>query len=917
MSLNTFLGEHRATKDDKTGVSNFTHTSVGNPKGSYYIPPELRTKLHSAIIRSVYEKNLPVHLTEKPLENKIITIDIDLRYSQEHSTRMHNEKHIRALVGLYNDAIHKYIDLPSGHKLQAYVFERDSSYAYRGDFKDGIHIIYPHVLTHVTVQHLIRQYVLKRAAEVFDNKELGVLPYKNPKGLTDVIDHAVIEKNNWTLFGCTKPGYNRYELTYLFEQQSNGLIELEGVRKNYRPLELINLLSIHESAEKLTPFLIREELKGEVEDFTNKKITKKINRTYDTTRQITKRHVNNEYGCGGDETRKSIDEAQKLVALLAQWRSDDRDSWLETGMCLFNISDGLLETWIEFSKRSPKFEEGECENHWSKFEPRTMGMGSLHRWASLDNPAEYKQARHNFISNHIHRSVSGTTQDVATVVYTLYKYQYVCKDAKGSKWMEFKKHRWYPCDGGITLKSKIGNEVLNEYLRLVTHYNVTAINHENDKKEQYLHRAKALTEITYKLRDVTFKEKVMKECVIMFYNPLFANKLDEDADLIGFENGIYDLKEGCFRHGRPEDYVSLSTGHDFVDYPDIDVEDSEEPIVAEINDFIAQVFPSASVRRYVWKMLASFIQGHNPDERFHIWNGVGGNGKSKLLELFECAFGAYCFKLPVASVTQKRGSASGAQPELARTRGLRFGSVQEPDEGVRINMGVVKEYTGGDKIFARALYSDGGEFKPQFKLAFLTNFLPKVPSNDEGTWRRLVVLFFGMRFVNEPKAANERKKDGDLSKKIPRWGATFMYMLTQWFKIYKNEGLKLPEEIETATYEYRKESDAYSQFKDEFFVADEDGLVRLDESYGVFQDWYAKEYNEKAPPRRDFKPNIERKLGVKYGRGNKAGWYGWSMRCENDEIMDKLPAVLDDIPPVPQKAKISIISAKKPTEVIC
>ena len=904
--LLSFLEEYRSQKDE-TSKAIYTHTSLGTPKGSFNIPPDRRTKLHELVIQTVFEKNTPVHLTESPLKCKIITIDIDLRYPQEFPTRQHTEKHIRALVNLYNEAIIHYIDVPPNQYLKAYVFERDAPYPYRGDFKDGIHIIYPEICTDVSVQHLIRNYVMKHAARVFDNKEIGALPYKNPKGITDVIDISVIDRNNWMLFGCTKPGYTRYDLTYVLENQSNGLVELEHLRKNYRPIELINLLSIHESAQKLTPCPIKDEFSNEFQELIEKNSTKKVRRIADPTKQITKRQTSTDVFM--DESYRSIEESKTLVNLLAQWRSDDYNAWMEVGMCLYNINDSLLSTWIEFSKRSVKFGSGECEQSWSAFNLRIMGIGSLHRWAKLDNPTGYTLARREFISAHIHRSVSGTTQDVATVVYTLYKHQYICLDPKGTNWMEYRGHRWYRCNGGISLKSKIGNEVLNEYLYLVTHYNVTAMNEDNDHKEQYLQRSKALTEITYRLRDMTFKDKIMKECIVMFYDPNFEQELDVNPDLIGFENGVYDLKEGQFRNGRPEDRISMSTGHDFIEYSDIDVENeySDEPLVAEINDFMAQVFPTPSTRRYVWKMLASFIQGHNPEELFHIWNGIGGNGKSKLLELFENAFGEYCFKIPVSFVTQKRGASNAATPEISRGKGRRLGSFQEPDEGVRMNMGIVKEISGGDKLYRRGLYKEGDEYKPQFKLVFLTNYLPKVPSNDEGTWRRLVVIMFNTKFVNDPTKPNERKKDPYISQKIVRWASTFMFMLTEWFKIYKREGLKIqPEEISKATSEYRKESDAYEQFKDEFLLADPDGVVKLDESYTLFQDWYTKEYNDKAPIRREYKSNMERKLGQRYEKSGKTGWTGWVIKYDESDIAEKITTALADTTDEKPKIKITV-----------
>ena len=96
-------------------------------------------------------------------------------------------------------------------------------------------------------------------------------------------------------------------------------------------------------------------------------------------------------------------------------------------------------------------------------------------------------------------------------------------------------------------------------------------------------------------------------------------------------------------------------------------------------------------------------------------------------------------------------------------------------------------------------------------------------------------------------------------------------------KIYKVKGLKPTKEINDATYDYRKQSDAYAMFMDDYFHKDEDEVcIKLDDSYSVFKDWYSLEFNDKAPPRREFKSYVERKLNQPYGRGNKSGWYGWS-----------------------------------------
>jgi phage/plasmid-associated DNA primase len=47
------------------------------------------------------------------------------------------------------------------------------------------------------------------------------------------------------------------------------------------------------------------------------------------------------------------------------------------------------------------------------------------------------------------------------------------------------------------------------------------------------------------------------------YNPRFMDLLDNNKNLIGFENGVYDLVQSRFRHGQSDDYVSKSVGYNY------------------------------------------------------------------------------------------------------------------------------------------------------------------------------------------------------------------------------------------------------------------------------------------------------------------------------------------------------------------
>jgi len=844
--LYAFLQEHKVEKGNI-----YTHTSIGTPAGSYNIPPEKKEHLIELLNDTVFKQKIPVHLTEAPEQHTIIKVDLDFKFDLEQSDRKYTLEHIRGIVDLYHKTIKNYIDV-SDEQLKAFVFERDAPYKYRGVCKDGIHIMYPFIICDTEIQHLMREYIL-----LYGQPLLAQIQCKN--NIDEIVDKAIISTNNWLMYGCSKPVAKPYKLTHIFDSEYNDL----NIKK-YDNKALMSLLSIrdHDANKSIS-------IKNEHKYLLEKKKTvvkpKKIIRITKLT-QNSHNHMQNDI---------NLEEVREIVKLLDSNRTENYNSWIEVGLCLHNIDISLLDSWIDFSRRSPKFKEGECEQQWSMMDSRDdgLGIGSLHRWARLDNPKDYVVFTRGNISKDILKSQSQTTQDVARVVYSMYRYQYVCTSLRSNIWYEFKNHRWIQIDSGVSLKKKIGNEVVNEYLRLITYYNQAAYEQQDEQKDQYLQKAKNLTDVTYKLRDYPFKEKILKECQTMFYDSQFVTFLDANPDLIGFENGVYDLKTGEFRDGRPEDCVSLSTGTEYITF-----EDGDDLIVA-IYNFMSQVFPDEEVRDYVFTLLSSFIEGRNPNEKFHIWTGVGGNGKSKLLELFELAFGKYTAKIPVTLLTQKtRSSSNAANPEISRLKGIRTVSTQEPEENERFNIGVMKDWTGGDRITCRPLYGEQFDFKPQFKMVFCCNHLPSLPPDDEGTWRRISVVEFKSRFIDRPDPNNpyEFKKDTYLTEKLFSWKEAFMFILLDHFKDYKKHGLREPIAVTNATLQYKLTNDIYSDFITDCFEKDADSSARLEDVFRLFKDWWKDNHSGKTPSKKELKACLEKKIG-KYVAGSKGGWLGYNL----------------------------------------
>ena len=829
------------------------------------------------------------HLTEKHQNIGPLLYDIDLRYlKEEKPTRIYNQQFVIGLLDKIYQEIDKYLIIPKDLYKQAFIFEKTKPYEFNDTtMKDGIHIMFPYLNTCPELQYIIRDNLLKTCQEV-----IQTINITNP--IDDVIDESIIFRNCWQLYGSFKPGNEPYKLTYLYNRQNDNIQEVPIDTSFYTNEYLVKLLSIRNRSifSSLT-----ETSKQEIDAYELVKIN---NRKKSIIVKSSRKKLGTKHN-----TTENLSVVKELIDILDSERSRSYKTWIEVGWCLHNIDYRLLDKWIEFSKKSSSHHkscEKECTELWEYMNDEGLGMGSLHHWCKNDNIIGYKEIVHKDICNSLISSLDCTSYDTAKVVYQMFKHEFVCCSIQHKNWYEFTHHKWKELDGGISLRKKISNKTVDAYSELASTCLTKSQDsvHETPDKEIYMSRANKLTNISLKLRTTNFKNQVMQESGELFYSEKFYEDLDCNINLIGFENGVYDLKNFEFRDGRPEDYISLSTGINFVEH------DDDDETVQEIYTFFEQVLPKERVRNYVLTLLASFLNGSTGNEKFHIWTGSGGNGKSKVIELFESAMGTYCAKLPHTIITQKRPASNAAAPELLRTKGRRFVCLQEPDDNEKIQVGFMKELTGGDKIQARGLYKEPVEFKPQFKMLLTCNHLPRIPSDDGGTWRRLRVVEFTSKFVEDPQEPNEFPIDMDLTEKMKDWNEAFMSILIKYYKRFKlgdeslgiKPGLHEPPEVLACTNNYRKFNDIYAEFLSENVEEYPNSQLKIEEIYSIFKIWYKESYTEsKCPSKKELKGYMEKKYGP-YGKGGgrKGGWRGIRlipMDEDEDDLDDEQECPLD------------------------
>jgi len=1008
--------------------------------------------------------------------------------------RMYLKEDVERIVKCYFQILTKYLDV-APEKLNAVVMEKPEPVEYRTKLKDGLHIVWPDLIVDTSFQHWVRHQILENATTVFAG-----LPMTNTPD--DVVDRAIIDRNNWQMYGSTKPEAKPYRVTryYSYSPADDALIDRtveKRIGEAETDAEFVRSLSVRVAAEvPASPLLpqvkeaIQEYIKLVHPSIDSKRKTKLINEIFGKSTLAAKNHTTGE---------ELVLAKQIVTRCLNRSRSDNYEDWIKLGWVLHNIDDTLLETWLEFSSFSSKYNEHECRKLWHLMRNDTLGMGTLRWWAKKDNSAEYEKILNENVMVLVDVCVGseGAHYDVARVVHALYKdaYRFVGKDC----WYVYRpeKHRWTRSREGLQLRLLLSNEIVRKFMERSLYWANQALMNPDDR-DRYKEKSDKLSKITIKLKTSNYKDGVMKECKSLFTDERFEELLDSKPHLIGFENGVYDLRMHEFREGLPDDYISFSTGRDYQDYKP----DSEE--AKGLDAFFESVFTNVDVRNYVKDILTSVLDGGIRQERFYVFTGNGchakdtpimmadgsirmvqditvgdtlmgddhtprtvqhlfrgedamyrivpikgtpfivngnhilsvqddngtiqdirvldilhqgledslylykssaisfsenilpeepfqfgkklirdnwrsiptiyktgsifqregliegineaileenkkvpveliddivfilrslgvscsgsneshidiygvddesrrshftiipvedgafygfeldgnhrylmgdftvthnSNGKSKILELVQKAIGDYYCILPIALLTQKRTASNSAQSELERTKGRRFAIMQEPGESEKLNTGLMKELSGGDRILVRGLFKEPIEFRPQFKMILTCNELPEVQSDDGGTWRRIRVINFTSKFVEKPNPAikTEFPIDIDLSEKFELWADQFVAMLIHHHKNFDPKKMTEPVEVRIATEGYKKNNDLIGQYVSESLRRDETYTKRtlLNRVYNAFRQW-TQQFQQKGkrlPDRNQFRAYIEKTHG-EYPSDGK-GW---------------------------------------------
>lgn len=380
-------------------------------------------------------------------------------------------------------------------------------------------------------------------------------------------------------------------------------------------------------------------------------------------------------------------------------------------------------------------------------------------------------------------------------------------------WLQWTGHRWQQCEKGEELSAA------KEVASLLVSEAAKMLSEDTDKAKRVMREAVQASMLP--------RLKAMLELAAsepgMGVKPA---ELDADPDLLGVKNGVVNLKMGWLQQNEPD---LLITKHSAVNY------DSSAQCPRWLR-FLQEVIvdqngmPDKQTIDVLQVLLGLTLTGAAGEEIIIFCVGFGANGKSVFSDVVLHILGDYAKTAPPSLLAARRTDDHGARPDMAMLQGARLASINELPGGMYLDEVVVKQLAGREPIAARRLYSDYFSFTPLFTPWVRTNHKPIVKGDDDGIWRRIVILPFRRKF-------EKHEQDRHLENKLLSEREGILRWMIEGSQKYYTSGLHLSPTMKRETAQYRKESDLLGEFLEEKTEASPSERVEQSQLYLDWTRW--------------------------------------------------------------------------------
>lgn len=622
-------------------------------------------------------------------------------------------------------------------------------------------------------------------------------------------------------------------------------------------LRMIGAKKVNKSEDKIidtSPYIPKIEDKNDI-DFENYSIRlprgQKAHDIRDST--VLKQKIKEEE-IESDECLISNDDdiVNELCGCLSKKRIDDYSSWINLGILLCTLSrknnSNYLNLYITLSKQSSKYNPKEnFKDLWEGFENyNKYTIATLYYWAKQDNSKKLQEIQKKSMKSNLDNALSCTHDAIAKLLYYCFFSRFIVDI--DSNWFIFnsKSGMWKKC-----LKThKEVYKSFDELKKIISDYiiDLRKITKDMDKIAV---KIDLLTGLKNKLSNETYTK-----AVISFMQRLFQDDnivFDNNPLILGFNNGVYDLENKLFRMARPDEYITMTVGYNYVPKRDL----------TRIKNILKQIHPDESIRNYYLKIMSKSLD-FLPKTLVILCTGFqGANGKSFEAGLRHLGLGEYSIRAPCSLITAERETASNSNSALISLMKKRNILFSEPNKNKKINTSTLKELTGGDLMSGRELYGTQKTFEVNGLITSLANRDNELDDCDGGTKRRILKIRYSSRFVIDPKKDNEYPVNSEYEKQEVKLELAKEYV-NLLLEYYYEKDFVIPQSVLDDTNEFFNSNNPIYQFINDNIVKDENGIITKKELRQYYDNDFKKDFKYK-----EFCNCIELELGAQFIRDKK------------------------------------------------
>lgn len=444
-------------------------------------------------------------------------------------------------------------------------------------------------------------------------------------------------------------------------------------------------------------------------------------------------------------------------------------------------------------------------------------------------PKEYNEW-HERWTREVFNIKDETDQKIITsLFYRFFFDQIICKTSAGGK----DKFNWYVYEKGSGIWDNIGG-----FSRIIKFISEEFNKHINDmlkysyKSDEYFSAHKEIWKkvIYVYCHRVNNVRRLRDALDILFLDLDPTDKFDNNDYLLNTNNCLIDFNfcdtlNPVFikRDPLPEDFITKKISINYNESLDWN-----SPKVVLSMDFFSKLFVDEETREAVLRIFASFLIGGNKDKKFIVMTGIKDSGKSTLKKLIlDRLLGnydrGYSRDAPIESLLHSKGKNAGqASPELAQAKNSKVVTYTEPESDVKFGSSLIKRVSGGDTMYARQLFENGGPMKATFKMILQCNTIPKLKTMDKAALERFLIIPFNSVFVSKEKASSSEEEQIKL-RRFPRDPDTIenrlndylegvLWILMEYSIKYFRDGLLVSSEMENMIRDYHLENSPYFNF---------------------------------------------------------------------------------------------------------